>query len=294
MTQLPQAAFARVLPAALAAALFLQPLAAYPRDHHADAGGGSDPGAESGQAEHHADAWTTRAAWRGTIVPDYVAYPATGIYHCRDGAATASHCGGTANSNGASSASLHALPSLYDPPVRSADYNECFLRSHDRLYAGKEGRWHEPSVPGVGHHVRGVRGPPSTSMGSTGYPGANGSGTINLTTGYPDTIWCWNVGAPTAADKLHRGRQRIRLSPQWPCLQPRNDGAATQRQRSPAGTTIRTASRDHGLGNDVFTARRNANSSTRSPSTAIRTTTPFRRSSTVRPRTPPAGERRPA
>src|SRR5206468_1414631 len=31
--------------------------------------------------------------------------------------------------------------------------------------------------------------------------GANGGGTLDLTTAYPDTVWCWKT-SPTAAEKL--------------------------------------------------------------------------------------------
>jgi type VI secretion system protein ImpG len=62
-------------------------------------------------------------------LPDYISFPGSGIYHCRDGATTSLHCGGNLNSNGNQGSSW--LPSQYDPPFRSADYNDAY---YDRTF----------------------------------------------------------------------------------------------------------------------------------------------------------------
>ena len=99
------------------------------------------------------------------------------------------------------------------------------------------------------------RGPAVYVNGYDGYPGANGGGTINLTTGYPDTIWCWKrgpIGCGQADGGL--GRQRLRVPPQRPSPTASSPPAATPRRRSPRATTIRTTRRR-------APARRNASSS---------------------------------
>ena len=122
-------------------------------------------------------------------LPDYISFPGSGIYHCRDGATTSLHCGGNANSNGNQGSSW--LPSLYDPPFRSANYNAAFYNPASVYTPGKKADG--TNLPCQGSDTTCVA--PWTSLytnGFTGYPGANSSGTINLTTGYPDTVWCWS------------------------------------------------------------------------------------------------------
>ena len=125
------------------------------------------------------------------FVPDFVAYVGSGIYHCRDSLT----CGG---GTGSPSASFQF--SQYDPPVRSPDYNEAF---YDRTIAYTPGKKADgTNLPCQGSDTSCVS--PWTAVyvnGYDNYPGTNGGGTINLTTGYPDTIWCWSA-APSAADKL--------------------------------------------------------------------------------------------
>ena len=132
-------------------------------------------------------------------LPDYISFPGSGIYHCRDGATTSLHCGGNANSNGNQGSSW--LPSLYDPPFRSANYNAAFYDPTSVYTPGKKADG--TNLPCQGSDTTCVA--PWTSLytnGFTGYPGANSSGTINLTTGYPDTVWCWSdLATLTSAQK---------------------------------------------------------------------------------------------
>ncbi|MEO8304656.1 MAG: hypothetical protein ABI724_11090, partial [Betaproteobacteria bacterium] len=124
------------------------------------------------------------------FMPDYVAYVASGILHCRD-----NQCGGATAIPG----SGYAF-SQYDPPIRSSDYNGVFYDPSLTFRAGKkadatnlpcEGSDTTCATPWTGVYINGY----------AGYPGANTGGAINLTTGYPDTIWCMKT-APTAAEKL--------------------------------------------------------------------------------------------
>jgi type IV pilus assembly protein PilY1 len=132
------------------------------------------------------------------FLPDFVAYVASGIYHCRDGATTGKDCGGHTNSSGSLNSGY--VFSQYDPPVRSYDYNNAFYSPAFTYGPGKKSDG--TSLPCEGADT--TCSAPWTSVysnGFAGYPGANSSTLINLTTGYPDTIWCWS-SAPTAADKL--------------------------------------------------------------------------------------------
>ena len=55
--------------------------------------------------------------------------------------------------------------------------------------------------------------------GFAGYPGANSRRRpIDLTTGYPDTVWCWKTG-PDDRREADGRRQRIGVPPQRPRLQ---------------------------------------------------------------------------
>ncbi len=214
--------------------------------------------------------------------PDFIAYPGSGIYHCRDGAATSLHCGGNKNSDGNPGSSW--LPSRYDPPFRSSDYNEAF---YDRTIAYTPGKKADgTNLPCQGSDTSCVS--PWTAVyvnGYDNYPGTNGGGTINLTTGYPDTIWCWSA-SPSAADKLTADSNGAACRRNGRAYSLVTTGGNTMPAIA-AGTTIRTA-------RSLAPARRSANSSTRSTSTAVLTTSPSHRSGTVRPRIPPAGERPPA
>ena len=162
------------------------------RHDHADAGAGPDSGAESGQAEHHADHGRLGQHGDGSIIPDYIAYPGSGIYHCRDGARPASIAAETRTPTAIQAA--HDSPSQYDPPFRSPDYNEAF---YDRTITYTPGKKADgTNLPCQGSDTTCVS--PWTAVyvnGYDGYPGTNGGGTINLTTGYPDTIWCWKSSA---------------------------------------------------------------------------------------------------
>ena len=62
------------------------------------------------------------------FLPDYVAWVASGIAHCRDGG----QCGGATSQPG----SGYAF-SQYDPPIRSASYNGVFYDASATYRAGK-------------------------------------------------------------------------------------------------------------------------------------------------------------
>ena len=115
----------------------------------------------------------------------------TGIAHCRDGG----QCGGGTGAPGTG-----YTFSQYDPPVRSASYNGVFYDASAVYRPGKKADGTDLACEGSDATC----GAPWTSVysnGFAGYPGANTSPTIDLTTGYPDSIWCWKP-TPTAAEKL--------------------------------------------------------------------------------------------
>jgi signal transduction histidine kinase len=60
----------------------------------------------------------------------------------------------------------------------------------------------EALVPREHHHLyETIRAEgPLYNNGFAGYPGANTGTTIDLTTGYPDTVWCWK-SSPTATER---------------------------------------------------------------------------------------------
>ncbi|MEO8302567.1 MAG: PilC/PilY family type IV pilus protein [Betaproteobacteria bacterium] len=124
-------------------------------------------------------------------LPDYTAYVASGIYHCRD----SRNCGvpnSAPPTNG-------TVLTQWDPPIRSNAYNPVFYDASATYRAGKKADG--TNLPCEGSDT--TCATPWTSVyvdGYSGYPGANSAGTINLTTSYPDTAWCWK--SPSAADKL--------------------------------------------------------------------------------------------
>ena len=125
------------------------------------------------------------------FLPDYIAYVSASVHHCRDSL----QCGGAIAAPGSG-----YTFSVYDPPVRSSNYNDAFYNATFTFTPGKKSDG--TNLPCQGADTTCVA--PWTSVyanGYAGYPGANSGGTINLTSGYPDTIWCWKV-APTAAEKL--------------------------------------------------------------------------------------------
>ena len=125
------------------------------------------------------------------FLPDYVAFVASGVAHCRDGI----QCGGATSAPGTG-----YNFSQYDPPVRSPNYNGVFYDAPALYRPGKKADGTD--LPCEGSDI--TCGAPWTAVysnGFAGYPGVNTGGTINLTTGYPDSVWCWKTG-PTAAEKL--------------------------------------------------------------------------------------------
>ncbi len=124
------------------------------------------------------------------FLPDYTAYVASGIYHCRE----SKQCGGATSAPG----NGYTI-SRYDPPLRSTAYNGLYYDPALSYTAGKKSDG--TSLPCEGSDT--VCGSPWTSVyknGFAGYPGANSGGTINLTTGYPDTIWC-RISSPSTAQQ---------------------------------------------------------------------------------------------
>ena len=121
------------------------------------------------------------------FLPDYVGYVASSVWHCRD----SKQCGGATSAPGSG-----YTFSTYDPPVRSSAYNGVFYDPTSAYNPGKKSDAtnlaYESTAPGTWTSVY--------NNGYTGYPGANTGGTINLTTSYPDTVWCWKNN-PTTAEK---------------------------------------------------------------------------------------------
>lgn len=123
-------------------------------------------------------------------LPDFVAYPASNLYHCRD----SKHCGGATAAPG----NGYTI-SQYHPPIRSSDYNDAYYNYTFVYSPGKKADG--TSLPCQGSDTACVA--PWTSLysnGFAGYPGANTSSLIDLTTGYPDTIWCLKA-SPSTTEK---------------------------------------------------------------------------------------------
>lgn len=114
-------------------------------------------------------------------LPDFVGGTGASYTHCRDDI----QCGDT-NSN--------YDFQQYDPPVRSSDYNDAYYNPSFLYTPGKKADG--TSLPCEGTDT--ACAAPWTSVysnGFAGYPNANSGSTINLATGYPDTVWCWKSGA---------------------------------------------------------------------------------------------------
>src|SRR6185503_8970421 len=112
------------------------------------------------------------------FLPDYVAW-VVGAAHCRDGI----QCGGATSAPGGG-----YTFSQYDPPVRSANYNGVYYDPSAFYRAGKKADGADMPCEGADATC----GAPWTAVyvnGFAGYPGANTGGTIDLTTGYPDSVW---------------------------------------------------------------------------------------------------------
>ena len=121
------------------------------------------------------------------FLPDYVAWVAPGIAHCRDGI----QCG-RADLATRRRLRLHQ----YDPPGAKRELQRGVLRPVGRLQGGKKADGTD--LPCEGSDV--TCGAPWTGVyvnGFAGYPGANSGGTIDLTTGYPDSVWCWKSTTTT-------------------------------------------------------------------------------------------------
>jgi type IV pilus assembly protein PilY1 len=133
------------------------------------------------------------------FLPDYVAYVASGVHHCRDSA----QCGGAT-----AAPSTGYTFSIYDPPVRSADYNHAYYDPSFNFTPGKKAD--ATNLPCEGADT--TCSAPWTSVyvnGYAGYPGANSGGTIDLTTGYPDTIWCLKGNPSTAEQQTADGNGSV-------------------------------------------------------------------------------------
>ena len=123
------------------------------------------------------------------FLPDYVAWVAPGIAHCRDGI----QCGGATSQPGGG-----YTFSQYDPPVRSASYNGVYLRSVGRLPAGQEGGRHRSSLRRLGRHVRRRRGPASTSTASPAIRAPTPAAPSISPPAIRTSVWCWKSSATTA------------------------------------------------------------------------------------------------
>ncbi len=123
-------------------------------------------------------------AW--DFMPDY-AQPGTAnvagtVLHCRD----KRECGSS---------------SALDPPLRSSAYNGIYYDPETNYTAGV--RSDGTALPCEGSD--GACGSPWTAVYSDGfasYPASNRGGSINLTTNYPDTVWCNTTKTPTS-NQIH-------------------------------------------------------------------------------------------
>jgi type IV pilus assembly protein PilY1 len=127
-------------------------------------------------------------AW--DFLPDSVAYTVPEAPHCRDGL----QCGGAT----APPPDNTFRFTTFDPPVRSSSYNGLFYSPTATYRPGKNADLTLRPCEGTDTSC----GAPWTSVyqdGFAGYPGPNTGVVIDLTAGYPDTVWC-RVANPTAAD----------------------------------------------------------------------------------------------
>ena len=221
--------------------------------------------------------WTTRAAWGGITFPTTSRTSAPGIAHCRDGL----QCGGAA------AATRHRIPRSASTILPSAAAATTASSTILPPSTGPARRRTAPTFPARAPDT--TCGAPWTAVynnGFAGYPGANSGTTIDLTTGYPDTVWCWK-SAPTALEKQTADGNGSVCRSNGRSLQ-RRDGRrehdARDRRRLQLSEQLRR----------LLGRWRSASSSTDSRSTAIPTTTGSRRSSSARTRTPRAGARLPA
>ena len=110
------------------------------------------------------------------FLPDYVG--GSSVHHCRDKRS----CG-----------------AQLDPPIRSSAYNSIYYDPTTSYVAGVKSNGDPLPCEGTDATC----GSPWISVFANGfanYPSATNGTTINLTTGYPDTVWC-NKSGPSAADK---------------------------------------------------------------------------------------------
>ena len=119
------------------------------------------------------------------FLPDYIRglFPHSPPW-CRTASGQLDNCGGDP-----------ATTEFTSPPFRSSNFNKIYYDPTLNYAAGVTQFGvtlpHESTGPGTWTSVY--------VDGFAGYPGANSGGTINLTTSYPDEVWCW-TGTPTAAD----------------------------------------------------------------------------------------------
>jgi type IV pilus assembly protein PilY1 len=182
-------AFTRICAAALAAALAFQPLAVYAAPIGVTLAEVPIQGLNPVKP-NIMFTMDDSGSMGWDYLPDYVAWAGAGITHCRDGL----QCGGATSAPGTG-----YLFSQYDPPVRSSSYNGVFYEPSATYRPGKKADGTDLPCEGVDTTC----GAPWTSVysnGFAGYPGVNSSTTIDLTTSYPDTVWCWKAG-PTALEK---------------------------------------------------------------------------------------------
>jgi hypothetical protein len=207
------------------------------------------------------------------FLPDYVAWVASGS---RTAAMASSAAARPSQPGGGYTFSQ------YDPPVRSAELQLRLLRSVRRLSRRQEVGRHRSAVRGLGCHVRravdrGVRERLRQLSGS------NNGGTIDLTTAYPDSVWCWKSSATTTDKQTADSNGSMCRRNGRPYSAATVSGNTTP--RSTPATTIRTHRRP-------APAPRSASSSMSSRSTAIRTTTRSRRVQFCSSKDPQGGERR--
>ena len=126
----------------------------------------------------------------------------TGAYYCRD----RRNCGGIVDPvNGRPVDPITGLASWAieqaDPPIRSSAYNKLFYDPSAAYNSGKRDDGSDLPCEGSNDQCSGPWNAVYVN-GFAGYPGANTGKSINLTNGYPDTVWCNNQASspPTAAD----------------------------------------------------------------------------------------------
>ena len=154
------------------------------------------------------------------FLPDYVAWVASGIAHCRDGG----QCGGAnRRRQGADTRSANTIL-----PCAARATTACSTMLPPRTGRAREADGTDLPCERHGRRVRGAVDRRLQQRISPGYPGATTGGTHRSHHRLPDTVWCWKT-APTTAEKQTADSNGSGVPPQRsrPTVRRRSSGNTT-------------------------------------------------------------------